>query len=338
MKKRGKGGEVRAPASLKTPYPTHLPYPPLPTTPNRHRSSSVTGHVGAVSLGYLSPLVSLLCRPLETHPGLAFPNWDRFACPIFTFLGRICGFSGIGERKHFFRDSSGIGFQLGLGRSGPGRGTWGALFRVVPRPEPVSLPCLVRAMPLGEGAGAQLPVNTVGFVSYMKACKCMNIGHKMITQERLKELVRYDPDTGEMVLLQDVGKRKIGDTLGSINTNGYVVGYLDGRLYPVHRLAFLYMTGDWPKELVDHKNGTRSDNRWGNIRPASHQQNMQNRRCSVLSASGYKGVRKSKHGWSASIMKDGKSYRLGIYATPELAHAAYKGAAIVLFGEFASPG
>lgn len=138
-----------------------------------------------------------------------------------------------------------------------------------------------------------------------------------------------------MTLLVDVGKRKAGDPVGSPNRNGYVMGYLEKRLWSIHRLAFLYMTGTLPDGFVDHRDGNTSNNSWENIRPATHQQNMQNRKVSVLSHTGVKGVRKTKYGFSSTIKHNGTVYRLGSFATIEEARAAYLGAAKVLFGGFA---
>lgn len=60
--------------------------------------------------------------------------------------------------------------------------------------------------------------------------------------------------------------------------NGYIVIKIDGNRHYGHRLAFLYMTGEWSKHLVDHKPpGMKSDNRWENIREATYTQNAYNR-------------------------------------------------------------
>ena len=82
-----------------------------------------------------------------------------------------------------------------------------------------------------------------------------------ITQERLKELVRYDPETGLFTSIKKRRGCKLGSILGtSIGKAEYLVMHLDYQLYYAHRLAWFYMTGEWPDPEVDHENGRRTDN------------------------------------------------------------------------------
>lgn len=102
------------------------------------------------------------------------------------------------------------------------------------------------------------------------------IGH-MLTQERLKELLEYNSDTGEFTCIKDSGtKWKAGKVAGHHHWNGYIVIGIDSKSYKAHRLAFFYMTGKWPTHQVDHINGKRSDNRFVNLREATPSQNQQN--------------------------------------------------------------
>jgi len=102
------------------------------------------------------------------------------------------------------------------------------------------------------------------------------IGH-MLTQERLKELLEYNPDTGEFIRIKDSGNKwKAGQVAGHLHCSGYVVINIDRKIYKAHRLAFFYMTGKWPKHQIDHINGKRSNNSWRNLREATHAQNQQN--------------------------------------------------------------
>lgn len=86
---------------------------------------------------------------------------------------------------------------------------------------------------------------------------------------------------------------------------------------------------------VDHVNGRGLDNRRANLRLATNAENARNRTRQSNNASGYKGVRKSNSRWSAEIRCDGVCKYLGIFDTPELAHAAYCDAAARLHGKFA---
>ena len=91
----------------------------------------------------------------------------------------------------------------------------------------------------------------------------------MLTQDKLKELITYNPDTGIFI-------RKNGARAGTINNRNYERVSVSGINYLAHRLAFLYMTGEMPDEMVDHINGKTLDNRWCNLRKANKYQNAQN--------------------------------------------------------------
>jgi hypothetical protein len=149
-----------------------------------------------------------------------------------------------------------------------------------------------------------------------------------LTAERLRELLHYDPGTGAFTRKVDVklrGERVAaskGDAAGYL-TDGYLLCRLDGRIYKCHRLAWLYVHGEWPKQQIDHINGVRNDNRIANLRDVSHQLNMQNIKTS-RGASGVLGVNKNgRSGWQAKITVENKPLSLGTYRTPEAAHAAY---------------
>ena len=157
---------------------------------------------------------------------------------------------------------------------------------------------------------------------------------KELTQEELKQVLHYDPETGVFTWLVAVGGVMVGDVAGTTHVQGYVQVRVGG-FYLAHRLAFLYMTGNFPSIDIDHINGNRSDNRWGNLRPCTHQQNMFNMKTRVDSISGFKGVTRKRNGWQARIMINGKPKFLGVFDTPEQAAKVYEGHAKKLHGEFA---
>src|ERR1700719_1662744 len=100
-----------------------------------------------------------------------------------------------------------------------------------------------------------------------------------IDDDRLRELLSYDPETGVFRWL--VRKRqnvKAGDVAGSFDGCGYCKISIDRRAYKAHRLAWLYMTGEWPPAEIDHINMNRADNRFANLRLATRHQNMANQR------------------------------------------------------------
>jgi hypothetical protein len=166
----------------------------------------------------------------------------------------------------------------------------------------------------------------------------------LISATRLRELLRYDPDTGLFTWRVSVGGRgakagngkfKPGQEAGCLDGDGYRVIRLDGRLYRAHRLAWLYMTGEWPALEVDHKYGARSDNRWIMLAEKSSGGNHQNRVCSSGST-GFLGAHlDSRSGkFASSIAADGKRWRLGLFDTPQEAHAAYLTAKLALHPAF----
>lgn len=137
----------------------------------------------------------------------------------------------------------------------------------------------------------------------------------MLTQGRLLELVVYDPDTGVFTRRVRSSSRALaGDVAGSMAKNGYRYVYVDGVRYSEHRLAVLYMTGEWPLEQVDHRRPGkefRSDNRWEQLRPATPRQNRHNQKLSSRNKSGYKGVwwDSRRQRWTAEI-RVGETKRL----------------------------
>jgi hypothetical protein len=157
-----------------------------------------------------------------------------------------------------------------------------------------------------------------------------------LTQERLKELLDYDPETGVFTWLASTTNRiSVGDVAGSVDRLGYRRIALDRRDYKAHRLAWLYMTGEWPTSDLDHINCDKDDNRIANLRLATEAQNGANRRKNSNNTSGYKGVSSSRGRWRAEIRVNGRARRLGHFTDPAAAHAAYVAAAEKHFGEFA---
>lgn len=94
----------------------------------------------------------------------------------------------------------------------------------------------------------------------------------MLTAERLRELLSYDPETGWFtwrVTRSSNGRADAGSRAGALRSDGYRHVTVDQHKYKEHRLAWLYMTGKWPEADLDHKNNTRDDNRFSNLRAAS---------------------------------------------------------------------
>jgi hypothetical protein len=160
----------------------------------------------------------------------------------------------------------------------------------------------------------------------------------MIDQNYLKSRLRYNPDTGEFIWLSvsSLSRTRVGSIARARDSNGYRIIKLKGKRYYQHRLAWLYVYGEWPSALIDHIDCDPSNNRISNLRLATYGQNVSNSK-KVISASGYRGVylMKSTGRWLACVTSNGKRTNLGYHATKEEAFEAYKVAAIKLHGEFA---
>lgn len=162
-----------------------------------------------------------------------------------------------------------------------------------------------------------------------------------ITVERLREVLRYNPDTGEWMWLVAPNRRiRAGDVAGSVTAGGYRMISVDGHRDYAHRLAWLYMTGEWPVEDIDHRDMDHANNRWENLRVATRAQNIANSGIRSTNKSGFKGVHWSrrKKRWCAAITIRGKEKHLGYFIELGQAHVAYRRAAEEAFGEFARAG
>lgn len=151
---------------------------------------------------------------------------------------------------------------------------------------------------------------------------------KALTVERLRELLEYDPETGDFRWKFDRGsKAPAGAIAGGLN-KGYWLISIDGRRRRAHRLAWLYVHGVWPSGEIDHRNENKVDNRIANLREATRRQNTENislpRRDNKSSTRGVSTKpRKGRPCWSARIVVDGKQRYLGQFDSPEEAAAAY---------------
>lgn len=102
-----------------------------------------------------------------------------------------------------------------------------------------------------------------------------------------------------------------------------------------YRVIWALHYGFWPPHEIDHVNHITTDDRIENLRLASPSQNQGNRRKNINSKNPYKGVRKAKARWQASISYNKKRRFLGSFNTPEEAAKAYHDAAVFYYGEFA---
>lgn len=148
-----------------------------------------------------------------------------------------------------------------------------------------------------------------------------------LTQDRLKQLLAYDAQTGVFTWLQPCSRFsqiKPGNAAGCVHARGYVHIKVEGRAYKAHRLAWLYTYGRWPQPSVDHINRVKTDNRIVNLREVDQLANMQNKSLYRRNKTGFPGVSCLPSGrYVAQLQVAKKNQYLGVYDTPELASEAY---------------
>jgi len=158
----------------------------------------------------------------------------------------------------------------------------------------------------------------------------------------VKSALRYNPETGVMSwnFRTDMSAawngRNAGKPAGTKTQNGYVAISINNKLYLSHRLAWVIMTGGWPRQEIDHVNRDRSDAKWSNLREASRIENSRNVASTSRSKSGYKGVSydKGMKSWVARIKIGSRYVVLGYRGDPETASSLYAAAAMANHGPF----
>jgi hypothetical protein len=149
----------------------------------------------------------------------------------------------------------------------------------------------------------------------------------LVMKERLKEVLSYDPATGIFRWKKSLSNRAlVGVIAGRVTARGCIVIGIDTRPYKAHRLAFLYMRGEWPVNKIDHRDGDPTNNAWDNLRDVTQAINSQNfKKARINNKTGFLGVSPANNGFKACITLNGKTKNLGIYKTPEEAHEVYLG-------------
>ena len=145
----------------------------------------------------------------------------------------------------------------------------------------------------------------------------------MITQNELKRILDYNKETGIFTRKVSTPIFKIGEVAGCLDNTGYLKIGINYKRYLNHRLAWLYIHGEFPKGQIDHINGIKTDNRIENLRVVTSRQNSQNQKChreGHLVGATY--LKKSKK-WRAQIYINGKVNILGSFETQQEAHEVY---------------
>lgn len=137
----------------------------------------------------------------------------------------------------------------------------------------------------------------------------------MMTQQRLKELLEYDPETGmwRWNNPQARNKKPISEQAGTISVHGYRIITYCGVKYRASRLAWLYMTGEWPSHEIDHKDRDKANDKWENLRDLTRSDNACNRGLQSNNASGARGVHwdNTRSKWFVQVKSEGGNIFVG---------------------------
>ena len=150
----------------------------------------------------------------------------------------------------------------------------------------------------------------------------------MLTQDILMQHLHYNPETGDFTRLIKLHGKAAS---GYVNTDGYVRIRVLREKYAAHRIAWMYVYGEWPSGPLDHINGEKTDNRIANLRITNPVLNNQNKRKAMsTNKSGLLGAhytpdpKRRKKPYRSCRGGAGNSIYLGYFATAEEAHEAYK--------------
>jgi hypothetical protein len=151
---------------------------------------------------------------------------------------------------------------------------------------------------------------------------------------RLKQVLTYDPETGNCFWLVSRGAAAKGKVAGTLQAEGYIMIRFERVAILAHLFAWYFMTGEWPTLEIDHKNNVRHENRWDNLRHGTRSQNHYNRSPAKEGTSRFRGVyavrKGGGHRWVAALHQK----YLGYFFSEEEAAKAYDRAALARDAEF----
>lgn len=157
-----------------------------------------------------------------------------------------------------------------------------------------------------------------------------------MTQDELKSILHYDLDTGLFTWLISPAKQTlIGTVAGHRNEKGYIkIGY-KRKIYAAHRLAWLYVTGEWPVDQIDHWDLIKDNNRWLNLRECSNRENQFNQNVRIDNLLGVRNISKRKGKFMVRFQYNGKHRSFGTFSSLEEAKTRADHLRKELHGEFA---
>jgi hypothetical protein len=143
---------------------------------------------------------------------------------------------------------------------------------------------------------------------------------QLISHTYLISILNYDPDTGIWRWLVDRNNHmKAGDIAGNVNKTGYRIIGINGKQYLSSRLAYFYMTGEWPEKTMDHMNQVKDDDRWENLEQKDDTEQMHNQGMRKDNTSGVKGIHFENRDkvWVGQIRHYRKTYKKNFHTFEE---------------------
>lgn len=160
----------------------------------------------------------------------------------------------------------------------------------------------------------------------------------MNLHESCNNNLRYNRESGRLFwkIAPSQKPQLLGVEAGTLMSIGYRSLMILKKHYYTHRLIWLMEYGELP-DIIDHIDGDRLNNRIGNLRSCTRQQNNMNVGPKSNNKTGYKGVswHKQTSKYMARITDSGKIVHLGMFACKHEAARAYNEAALRYHGDFA---
>lgn len=158
-------------------------------------------------------------------------------------------------------------------------------------------------------------------------------------ERAITESFLYDSETGVVRWASYGVRRRPSGQAGYVRKDGYIDLHLTvggkNKRFKAHNVAWFLHYGSWPTRVLDHINRLKSDNRISNLRDVGAKTNSENIPLRRPASGGFVGTVQLKDGrYKSLISSDGKEFYLGVFATPQEAHAAYLGAKRILHKGF----
>ena len=158
------------------------------------------------------------------------------------------------------------------------------------------------------------------------------------TLHELQKFYSYDPETGHICrhAKPKFSRAKLGVVDGK-SQEGYIIVCHGNEKFKAHRMAFLFINGQWPITEIDHVDGVRHNNKWKNLRLATRMQNRQNSRTPKNNTSGHRGVSRYRQFWKVQAQINGKKHFIGHFLDLSEAVAAHEDFIKAAHGPFYRP-